>query len=76
MGQISNRIILLRDYDGEIDPQIVIFEYPVVFEQIEQDFQELRKKEGGWSFYDLLEILDRYGKYEIYNINDFLTIDY
>ena len=72
---IFKQIVVLRDYSNDIKDKIVIYDYAIDFDLFNEDISKLRNKEG-WTYEDLIDLLDSYGSYEMYNYDDFITVYY
>lgn len=55
------QMIVLKDTNYEIEPELVIFDNIIDMDELDLKVIELRKREGGWTFDDLLNVLNEFG---------------
>lgn len=72
---IYNKTIILKDDNGDIKDKIIIYDYPIDFDLFTKDLDNLKKSEG-WTYDDLIKLLDSYGSYRTYEYDDFITFYY
>ena len=70
------QMIVLKDMNSEIEPQLVIFDNIIDMDELDLEVIELRKREGGWTFDDLLDILNKFGGYTMLPLSAIATIWY
>ena len=70
------QMIVLKDMNSEIEPQLVIFDNIIDMDELDLEVIELRKREGGWTFDDLLDVLNKFGGYTMLPLSAIATIWY
>ena len=70
------QMIVLKDMNSEIEPELVIFDNIIDMDELDLEVIELRKREGGWTFDDLLDILNKFGGYTMLPLSAIATIWY
>lgn len=70
------QMIVLKDMNSEIEPQLVIFDNIIDMDKLDLEVIELRKREGGWTFDDLLDVLNKFGGYTMLPLSAIATIWY
>ena len=72
----EEQMIVLKDTNEEIEPELVIFDNIIDMEKLDRKVVELREREGGWTFDDLLDVLDEFGGYTMSPLSTITTIRY
>ena len=70
------KMIVLKDMNSEIEPELVIFDNIIDMDKLDLEVIELRKREGGWTFDDLLDVLNKFGGYTMLPLSAIATIWY
>lgn len=68
------QMIVLKDMNDEIEPELVIFDNIIDMDKLDLEVIELRKREGGWTFDDLLDVLNKFGGYTMLPLSAIATI--
>ena len=77
MEKIDRRqIVILKDMDGEATTNIIVFDYPIQIDILYDDIKNLHQRQEGWSFDDLLKLLDAFGGYTMLTLDELQTIYY
>lgn len=71
-----NQIVILKDMDGEATTSLIVFDYPVPMDILYSDIEKLHQRQEGWTFDDLLQLLDEFGSYTIVPLDALQTIYY
>lgn len=72
----GKQMIVLKDMNDEIEPTLVIFDNIIDMDKLNTKVIELQKREGGWTFDDLLGVLDKFGGYTMSPLSTITTIQY
>ena len=71
-----DQIIILKDVDGEATTELIVFDYPIPMNILYDDIEKLHKRPEGWTFDDILKLLDAFGGYTMIPLNALQTIYY
>lgn len=70
------RLLVLKDMNGEAITDVVIFDKTIDKAKVKEAVDSLWGRECGWTFDDLLEVLDNFGDYTIAPLSTITTIEY